>query len=356
MKWIGALVLLAVLAFGGAWLFRADIGTWLFERGVAAAVERDEIGALPDGLHVAMCGTGSPLPDPTRAGPCTAVIAGDRLFIVDIGAGAVRSFGPMGLPVGDVGAVFLTHFHSDHIDGLGELLLLRWTGGGNESPLPVFGPTGVETVIDGLATAYTIDSRHRVDHHGAAIVPPSGRGGQALPFAVPGTGEMQTVYEEGGVRVQAFRVDHDPVRPAIGYRFDYAGRSLVISGDTARDETVAEACSGCDLMIHEALNADMVNVMERRVAASGDDRLAQILEDILNYHTTPVEAEEVAALGEARMLVLTHIVPAVPNRFVEAAFLRGTGDVYSGDIVLARDGMLFSLPADGDTIDRGMLM
>lgn len=355
-KWLAALALAAGLAVGGAWLFRAQIGAWMFDRGVAAALERDEIAALPEGLHVAMCGTGSPLPDPSRAGPCTAVIAGERLFIVDVGAGAVRNFGPMGLPVGDVEGVFLTHFHSDHIDGLGELLLLRWTGGGHTDPLPVIGPTGVARVLDGLAAAYTVDSRHRVDHHGDTVVPPSGSGGRPRPFATPQPGAMRTVYDEGGLRVQAFRVDHGPVRPAVGYRFDYAGRSVVISGDTAREETVAAACGGCDLMVHEALNAGMVRTTERAVAASGDERLAQILEDILNYHTTPVEAEAIAAQGEAGMLVLAHIVPAVPNRFVEAAFLAGTGDRYSGDIVLARDGMLFSLPADSDRIDRDMLM
>lgn len=355
-KWLGALALLAILAAGGTWLFAARIGAWMFERGVAAALDRDEIAALPDGLHVAMCGTGSPLPDPSRAGPCTAVIAGDRLFVVDVGAGAVRNFGPMGLPVGDVDRVFLTHFHSDHIDGLGELLLLRWTGGGHDSPLPVIGPAGVESIVDGLAQTYAIDTRHRIDHHGEAVVPPSGAGARAQAFAVPGANGMRVVYDRDGVRVRVFRVDHGPVRPAVGYRFDYAGRSVVISGDTARNEVVAEACSGCDLMIHEALNAQMVDVMERRVAASGDERLAQILEDILNYHTTPAEAEEIAALGEARMLVLNHIVPAAPNRFVEAAFLRGTGDRYTGDIVLARDGMLFSLPAGGDAVRRSRLM
>ncbi|MGP1283821.1 MAG: MBL fold metallo-hydrolase [Parasphingopyxis sp.] len=353
---MAALALAAGLAVGGAWLFQAQIGAWMFGRGVAAAVERDEIAALPDGLHVAMCGTGSPLPDPSRAGPCTAVIAGDRLFIVDIGAGAVRNFGPMGLPVGDVAGVFLTHFHSDHIDGLGELLLLRWTGGGHDRPLPVIGPEGVEDVLAGLATAYAADSRHRVDHHGETVVPPSGRGGRPFAFAVPPPGAMRTVYDEGGLRVQAFRVDHGPVRPAVGYRFDYAGRSVVISGDTAREETVAAACDGCDLMIHEALNAEMVQRMRGSVADSGNARLARILEDILDYHATPFEAEEIAARGEAGMLVLTHIVPAVPDRFMEAAFLSGTGDRYAGDIVLARDGMLFSLPADDEAIGRSMLM
>lgn len=352
------IVLIALAGFGIAlgWYFQAEIGERLFARGIAAAVDRDEITALPDGLHVAMCGTGSPLPDPSRAGPCTAVIAGDRVFIVDVGAAAVRNFGPMGLPVGDVDAVFLTHYHSDHIDGLGELMLLRWTGGGNRAPLPVYGPPGVEGLIAGLDQAYVIDTSHRIAHHGADVVPPTGQGGGARSFPMPADDVMQTIYSEDGLQVQAFRVDHGPVRPAVGYRFDYGGRSVVISGDTARSEMVARACDGCDLMVHEALNVEMVEVARREVEASGNARLAQILEDIKNYHTAPVEAEEIAVLGDARMLVLTHIVPAAPNGLIEAYFLRGTGETYEGQIAMARDGMLFSLPRESDAIERGTLM
>lgn len=354
-----AMIILVVLAGLGTalgWYFQAEIGERLFARGIAAAVDQDVIAGLPDGLHVVMCGTGSPLPDPSRAGPCTAVIAGDRIFIVDVGAAAARNFGPMGLPVGDVDAVFLTHYHSDHIDGLGELMLLRWTGGGNRAPLPVYGPPGVEGLIAGLDQTYVIDTSHRIAHHGDQIVPPRGQGGDARGFPMPAAGVMQTIYSEDGLQVQVFRVDHGPVRPAMGYRFDYGGRSVVISGDTARSEMVARACDGCDLMVHEALNVDMVEVARRTVEASGNARLAQILEDIKNYHTAPVEAEEIAALGDARMLVLTHIVPAAPNGLIEAYFLSGTGEMYEGPIVMARDGMVFSLPGGSDAIERDTLM
>ncbi len=346
------LVALAGIGFTLGWYFQAEIGERLFARGIETAVNRDDIAALPDGLHIAMCGTGSPIPDPSRAGPCTAVIAGSRIFIVDVGAAAARQLGSMGLPIGDVDAVFLTHYHSDHFDGLGELMLLRWTGSGSQTPLPIYGPPGVESLLAGLARAYAIDTTHRVAHHGEQVVPPSGQGGEARAFPMPAEDTMHTIYDEGGVRVQTFRVDHGPVRPAVGYRFDYGGRSVVISGDTARSEMVARACDGCDILVHEALNREMVEVARRQVEASGDTRLAQILDDIKNYHTGPVEAEEIAALGHARMLVLTHIVPAAPNRLIEAYFLRGTGEVFGGQIVLARDGMWFSLPADSDAIEQ----
>lgn len=342
----------AGLALALAWFLRAEIGERLFAYGIDAALDRNGVAALPDGLHVVMCGTGSPLPDPSRAGPCTAVIAGERLFIVDVGAGAVRNFGRMGLPVGDVDAVFLTHYHSDHIDGLGELMLLRWTGGGHRAPLPIYGPPGVDDLVAGLGRAYAMDAAHRVAHHGEEVVPPGGQGGEARRFAMPAAGAMPTLYDRGNVLVRAFRVDHGPVRPAVGYRFDYGGRSVVISGDTARNDMVARACDGCDILVHEALNIDMVEAARRRVAASGNGRLAQILADITNYHTTPAEAEEIAAQARARMLVLTHIVPAVLNGLVEAYFLRGTGEAYDGPTVLARDGMRFTLPAGSADIER----
>ncbi|MEO0441701.1 MAG: MBL fold metallo-hydrolase, partial [Pseudomonadota bacterium] len=118
------------------WLLRAEIGERIFVNAVEAAVGRDVIGDLPEGMHLALCGTGSPLPDPSRAGPCSAVIVEGKLFIVDIGGGAVRRMGEMGLGPGQVEALLLTHFHSDHIDGMGELLLQRWAGGGHDAPLP----------------------------------------------------------------------------------------------------------------------------------------------------------------------------------------------------------------------------
>ena len=125
------------------------------------------------------------MPDPTRAGPCTVVVAGQKLFVVDAGAGGTKNLSLMNLPPARVDGVFLTHFHSDHIDGLGELLLQRWAGGANTSPLPVWGPTGVDRVVGGFMSAYELDRGYRIAHHGPKVVPPSGFGGAPHPFAAP---------------------------------------------------------------------------------------------------------------------------------------------------------------------------
>ena len=176
---IAAVLVAAVL---GVKLFQRPIGMALMARAADARAGRDATAGLPDGLHVALCGTGSPLPDPTRAGPCSVVIAGKRIFVVDTGDGGARNILLMGIPPGRIEALFLTHFHSDHIDGLGPLMLLRWTGSAAHSPLPVYGPPGVERVVAGFDAAYALDNGYRTAHHGATIVPPSGAGGAAMPL------------------------------------------------------------------------------------------------------------------------------------------------------------------------------
>ncbi len=330
---------------------QAKIGSSLFERAVGARVGRDATVGLADGLHVALCGTGSPLPNPARAGPCNVIIAGTHIFVVDIGEGGGRNINMMGLPLGRIEGVFLTHFHSDHIDGIGPLMLARWTSGTNTAPLPVHGATGVEQIVAGFNAAYMIDSGYRTGHHGPAIAPPSGAGAIAVPFALPedDKGDTLVVLEEDGLKVTAILVDHGPVKPAVGYRFDYKGRSIVISGDTSKSASLASAAKGADLLVHEALQPRLVKMMTAGLEAKGQKSLAQITRDILNYHTTPEEAAEVAKEAGVRELVLSHIVPSIPSRFFYPAFLGDASERFDGPIVMGEDGMMFSLPA-GQTI------
>ncbi|WP_321326491.1 MBL fold metallo-hydrolase [uncultured Parasphingorhabdus sp.] len=357
MKKLGlGLMLLVLFGIGAALLFQEQIGERLFAGAVETAVTRDVIGDLPDGLHVALCGSGSPLPDPTRAGPCSAVIIDGKLFIVDIGGGAVRNLGLMGLNPGATEALLLTHFHSDHIDGMGELMLQRWAGGGRDAPLPVIAPEGVDAIVDGLNAAYAADVQYRIAHHGEATMPASGAGGAARPFTFPEGQEQMVVYDKHGIRITAFSVAHKPIVPAVGYRFDYKGRSVVFSGDTVKLPVVANICNGCDLLVHEVLNAKMVGTLETAFEKAGRKRLVKIMADIPDYHTTPVEAAETAKDGKAKMLVFSHIVPALPLGYLDAYFMKGANAAYDGPIVLGKDGRLFSLPANKDSIEQGSLL
>lgn len=342
-----ALVLIAVVV--ALYLLRGEIALRLTERMAQRGLSADLTAELPDGLHAAVCGSGSPLTDPSRAGPCLAVVAGQRVFVVDAGEGSAEVLSGMGLAPGKIERLFLTHFHSDHIDGLGAMALQRWAGGAARTPLPVHGPPGVERVTTGFNEAYALDSTYRVGHHGPKIVPPEGFGLAAQPFAMPGRGGA-VVYDQGGVRVTAFPVDHDPARPAVGYRFDYRGRSLVISGDTQAIAETARQARGTDLLVHEALSPELTKILEDAARRAGRDNVAQVMADIPDYHATPEEAAKLAVETKARALLLTHMVPPLRLRALEEPFLGGARRVYDGPLWVARDGDVVSLPAGGTQV------
>jgi ribonuclease Z len=347
---------LLVVAGGLAYLFRAPLAMRFMERVVARNLGAGLLGELPDGLHVGLCGAGSPLPDPERSGPCVAVIAGSSLWIVDAGSGSSRVLSEMRIPQGRIRGVLLTHFHSDHIDGLGELMLQRWVGGAHDTPLPVYGPPGVETVVDGFDRAYALDAGYRTAHHGPAIAPPTGAGGVAHPFPLPADGESAVVVVDGDLTVTTFRVNHAPVVPAVGYRFDYRGRSAVVSGDTAKSANVERAAHGVDLLVHEALSPTLVGVLTRGAERAGATNVAQITRDIVGYHTTPVEAAEIARDAGVRQLLFYHIVPPLPIAPLREIFVEGVSAVYDGPVRIGRDGTFFTLPAGSDAIEHRELL
>lgn len=341
---------LLVLAAAAAWAMRGEIAlramTRLMDRNLAAAPGQ----GLPDGLHVALCGSGSPMPDPSRAGPCTAVIAGKRLFVFDAGSGSVRNLTLMGLPPAEVERVFLTHLHSDHIDGLGELMLQHWAGGAAKTPVPVHGPTGVETVVAGLMTAYGPDRGYRIAHHGEAVVPPSGFGGETRPFAI-GTGPAQVILiDEPDLKIRAFAVDHAPVSPAVGYVVEYKRRRAVISGDTDITASVEQAAKGADLLVHEALSLRLVGLQKAVAERAGRTNLVKIFGDITDYHADPEAIAALAERAKVRYLLLTHIVPPLPLRALEGPFLGDSRRIYGGPVRVGRDGDMISLPAGSDEI------
>ncbi len=318
----------------------------LIERAVARAQAVDRSEWLDDGaLHVVLCGTGSPLADPSRAGPCTAVVAGGALWIVDIGPGATERLLLDRMPLSGLAGVLLTHFHSDHIGELGELTLQSWAGGGRREPLPVHGPPGVARVVDGFVAAYAQDSAYRVAHHGADVMPPAGSEMRARPFDPPADGTPVIVLERDGLRVTAARVDHAPVTPAVAYRFDYAGRSVVISGDTVSSPALVRFAQGADLLVHEVLADGVLRVASRVAAEGGRPRLSKIATDVIDYHTSPGEAVEVAREAGVGTVVFSHLVPPLPGLLAERVFERGVVDDGRMDIVLGEDGMHFTLPA-----------
>lgn len=328
---------------------RASIAARLMEKGLESRIGADQVANLEDGLHLALCGAGGPLPAPNASGPCVAVVAGKRLFIVDSGTDGVRNLGRMGYQPGTIQGVFLTHFHSDHIDGLGEMGTIRWAGGDNLSPLPVYGPEGVEQVVEGFNTAYAQDFVYRNDHHGDSVTPLSGAGLKAMPFTKPAMGELATVYDEDGLKVEALAVDHSPVEPAVGYRFSYKGRSLLITGDTVKLANIEKFAQGVDLLVHEALAPNLVMMMHDVAKKGGNQSLAKITHDILDYHASPVDAAETARDAGVGHLLYYHIVPPLVIPGQKTLYLNGAEDIFE-NYTIGEDGVAFSLPAGTDEI------
>ncbi|MBY6191091.1 MBL fold metallo-hydrolase [Microbulbifer agarilyticus] len=343
---LGAIAIVAVVLFSQ----RAHIAPVLLERALPRIMAADALAELGDGLHVAVCGAGSPMADPQRSGPCLLVMAGDNLLMVDAGSGGAKTIGMMRLPIGEIDAVLLTHFHSDHIDGLGEVATLRWASSANTSPLPVIAPEGVEPVVQGFNLAYSHDVQYRHDHHGDTVAPLSGKGMVAQPFAVPADGVGEIVWDRDGLRVTAFRVEHAPVEPAVGYRFDYAGRSVVISGDTVQSPNLEHFAKGADLLLHEALSRKLVGIIEKVGKQTGNAIAAKVMYDIQDYHTDPREAAESARRAGVGHLALYHLVPPLRVPAMEAIFVDGLDEIYSGPVTVTRDGTLFSLPTGSDEI------
>lgn len=348
--------LAVMLAAGAAFYFARDqIAVSLFRRAAQEGLAADLVPHLPDGLTAAFCGTGSPLPDRTRGGPCTAVVAGGRLFVFDAGDGATETLARMGLQPARIEAVFLTHFHSDHIDGLGGLAVQRWATSASTAPIPLYGGDGVDRIANGLREAYAFDSAHRVAHHGAAVVPPGGEGYAPHPFTIAEGEDTALVYDEAGVRISAIRIDHGPVRPAFGYRVDYNGRSLVISGDTAPSRALARAAQDADLLVHEALAPELVAIMEENADALNQPGVARIFHDIPDYHTSPQAAADLASEADVGALALTHIIPPLPISILEGPFLGDARRRFDGPLWIMRDGDLIILPASGGVERRNTL-
>lgn len=310
-----------------------------------------------DGLYAGLAGTGSPMPDINRTGPCTVVMAAGNLYLVDTGQGSARNVARMGFQLGQVKAVLLTHFHSDHIADLGEVMMQRWTGGSNTIPLDVIGPPGVETVVEGFNLAYSLDSGYRVAHHGSVTAPPSGAGGTAKPFNLSIEEDASVVViDDEGLKVTAFKVNHAPVSPAVGYRFDYKGRTLLISGDTVPCSSLKKQTIGVDVLIHEALQPSMVKILYDQAGLSPSPSLAKMMEDIPGYHSSPEDVAKIAGETGVKHLILYHVTPPIAHPLLNNLYLGEAGKFYKGPITIAEDGMLISMPAGSDKINIKEIM
>jgi ribonuclease BN (tRNA processing enzyme) len=288
-----------------------------------------------DATRVVFLGTGTPLPDPDRSGPATAIVVNDSAYLFDAGVGVVRRAteaarkGVAALDSVNLKTVFLTHLHSDHTLGLPDLILTPWVMN-RAQPLELYGPKGTRAMVDHILAAWRedIDVRlHDLEH--------------ALPNGYKvNVHEIQPgiVFTDANIAVKAFRVPHGALKESFGYRIEAPGKVVVISGDTAPTEAIVTACSGCDLLIHEVYTEGSTSKVPEEWQKY---RRA--------YHTSSVELAELATKARPKLLVLYHRAnPGCDqagahcgNAGSEQELLDEVHQHYSGRVVAAHDLDIF---------------
>lgn len=273
-------------------------------------------------IKVTLLGTGCPTPVMNRFGPSILVEAGDQKLIFDVGRGAIQRLTQIKVSPKEITGVFLTHLHSDHTVGFPDLWLTGWVNGRRDTPLKVWGPKGTEKMMSYLEQAFDYDIKIRLYDD---RVSPEGVIIEAKDIS------KGVVYEKNGVKVTAFEVDHEPIKPAFGYRIDYGGRSVVLSGDTRPSENLIKFAKGVDLLIHEVVSLESL-----KRAQYSEERI----KIIMNHHTTPEQAGEIFTKIKPKLAVYSHIV--LPSATKED-LIPPTRKTYSGAIELGEDLMVIEV-------------
>ena len=280
-------------------------------------------------IEVTQLGTGTPRPVIERFGPGTLVKAGNQILIFDTGRGVMQRLNQLGITYTQVDAIFLTHLHSDHIVGLPDLWLSGWLDGRRKVPIQIFGPSGTASMMEHLTKAFEYDIYIRVEDDKC-----SSDGAKVQVTEV----QEGVIYDAGGVQVTAFDVDHRPISPSFGYRIDYAGRSVVLSGDTRFSTNLIRFADNVDLLIHEVAEATDLLVKKYPGIARA-----------LDHHINAREAGELFHRINPKLAVYTHIFLAgmdIPG------LLSLTNSAYSGPIVVGEDLMEF-IVGDEITVKGG---
>ncbi len=333
---------LAAAIVVGLCVFRALGGAAGLQRmAIERTLEPKHESLFGDGrLHVFTLGTGSPQPGSGRMPAANAIIAGKELLIIDAGEGVSRTMGDLSLPLDRITAVFITHWHSDHFSGLGELLNASWNMRRGH-PLNVYGPAGVDRVISGLSLVYADDIGYRSSGNVEKLDPAHALG---TPVEVdPAQSGSAIVFDRDGVVVRAFRVDHGHVKPAFGYRIDYNGRCVTFSGDTVATSLVAKAAAGCDALVHEVINAKMIRSAAAVLRETGNPEMAARAERLIDYHADTIATARVAAEAGVRTLILTHLIPWSRSRFFGLLYTSGMSEEFAGTIIVSDDGQRFDI-------------
>ncbi|XOV84894.1 MAG: MBL fold metallo-hydrolase [bacterium] len=337
---IGILVVAILVGAAAAIVLNTRAGQDALFKRAATLVMNQPVDSF-DGLRVVVCGSASPLGnDMNRAQACIAVVTPEHLFLFDVGARSPVRISQARLPLGRINGVFLTHYHSDHIAALPDVNMTSWVQG-RPGPLQVYGPEGVESVVEGFNTAYQLDRSYRTAHHGSELLAPERGFMQANTIATDAV-----VWQDDKLTITSFTVAHPPIEPAVGYRVDYRGRSAVISGDTNATDTLFAAAVGADLLFHDALSRTLLDPMIETATELGVPRMPDIMHDVIDYHADATTLPTRSTAAGIKQLVFYHMVPVPANALAANMFLRDLPD----DIILAQDLHTFDLPPESSDI------
>jgi ribonuclease Z len=287
---------------------------------------------------VTLLGTGVPIPRPDRFGPSTLIEAGEHTVLIDAGRGATMRLFQLGVAIGRIDALLLTHFHSDHTVGIPDLWLTGWLSsyfGDRRRPFNVIGPIGTAKLMHHLEAAYAHDIQIRVADEKLAR--------EHVAITAREFSKDGVVYQAGDLSVVAFTVDHgDAIKPAYGYRIEYRGRAAVISGDTRYNANVLRYGAGADLLVHE-------------VAMAPPELLGHAtIQRIINHHTSPQEAGRVFTQTRPKLAAFTHLVMLASDTVAAPTvdeLMAATRETYAGPLQVGEDLMSFEI-GDEVTVQR----
>lgn len=287
-------------------------------------------------LEILILGTASPMHAAHRFGPSQVITDGTTNILVDTGWGSTLRLYQAGLPPQRIDAVFLTHLHSDHTTDMADFLVMRWVGGISQ-PIPVYGPAGTAKMVAGFQQAMAEDTKFRLAHHGEKLW----SGGLACDLKEIEAGEEpMLVATVGEITVKAFHVDHRPVMPAYGFRFEKDGRSITISGDTNACPGLLNGSRDADILVCDSMNRGMMTALEENLRRMGNEIQASLLEDAHSYHASTEDAARIAQEAGVKHLVLSHLLPSIAEDGPPVEqFTAGLSEIYGGKITVAKDLM-----------------
>lgn len=267
-------------------------------------------------MEIVLTGTGSPLPDPARAGPSTLVTAGETHILVDAGRAVVMRMAAAGSLPAFLAAVLITHLHSDHVCALNDVITTHWVMTRGLVPLRIYGPGGTDRFVQRQMAALEADIGYRIEHHDALTDGPQVEVTELEP------GDAFTV---GDVAVSSAATEHSPARPSIGYRLSHEGSVAALAGDTLPCAGLDELARDADVYVQTVIRRDLIELIDN-----------DMLNDVADYHSGVIEAAQTAARAGAKRLALTHMVPApAPEQYPE--WIARAAEHFDGEVVIGDD-------------------